>query len=80
MLHRFELELAQRDVLVVRLEDDVFGAEVELALILALGFAGCEIVEGAVSEEVHDIDLVLLHVVEVEPFGVGRRHEQHTAS
>lgn len=40
-------------------------------------FVGVEVVEGAVAEEVLDVDFVFLHVVEVEPLGVGGGNEEH---
>ena len=33
--------------------------------------------EGAVSIEILDVDLVFVHVVKIEAFGVGGRDENH---
>ena len=40
-------------------------------------FVGVEVVEGTVTEEILNIDLIFFHVVEVEPLGVGGRNEKH---
>ena len=76
-LHGFELELGEGGGLVVGLVDDGLGAHVELALVLALGLVGGEVVEGAAAEEVLDVDLVLLHVVQREPLRVRRGDKYH---
>lgn len=52
--------LDEGGVLVVGLVDDGLGAEVELALVLALGLLHGQVVEGAPAVEVLDVDLLLL--------------------
>jgi hypothetical protein len=76
-LHGLELELGKGDILVIRFEDDGFGAYVELSLVLILGFVGGEIVKRAISEEILYVNLVFLHVVKRKALYVGGRNEQH---
>lgn len=70
--HGLELELLKWYVLVIGLIDDVFGAEIKLTFVFAALFVGVEIVKGAVPKEILDVDFVFFHVIEVEPFGIGR--------